>query len=185
MKRRIFKVGDREIPAYETVRKKSRSNEIIKMLRKGTEDPNVAIQDKLGLLAVFNNNKDLDSFYGLIADKGYEAGYIPEFEQIVDTLHGEKYHGNNNGSSDGVRMRKLFIKMGGIRIEIILQTNDGYLDSRFKKEDAHQEYEIRRLHKDGVIDLLFPKPFFDIYPGLYSEALHAKRKLLEDPARLG
>jgi hypothetical protein len=57
-------------------------------------------------------------------------------------------------------MLKFFARLGGMRVEFIIHTNQSYLNYRYQRDISHDEYEVRRLFDSGVTDFLFPP---DIY----------------------
>jgi hypothetical protein len=57
-------------------------------------------------------------------------------------------------------MFKFFARMGGMRVEFIVHTNESYLDYMYKRDVAHDEYEVKRIFDSGTAELLFPP---DIY----------------------
>ena len=57
-------------------------------------------------------------------------------------------------------MFKFFARMGGMRVEFIVHTNESYLDYIYKRDVAHDEYEVKRIFDSGTAGLLFPP---DIY----------------------
>lgn len=155
--RRTFTTdGGRKIPIYVTTRNKSPVLKILKLLRKGVENPAVAVDDELGLLGVLSSEQEIDQFQKQLGKSATRAGSLMKFEEISDTLRGGRYNGANIGSSPNVRMRKFFIKLGGMRVEFILHTSSSYLDYLFRDGISHEEYEVRRLVDSEVTKLLFP-----------------------------
>ncbi len=47
-----------------------------------------------------------------------------------------------------------------MRVEFIVHTNESYLDYMYKRDVAHDEYEVKRIFDSGTAELLFPP---DIY----------------------
>jgi hypothetical protein len=160
MKRRLFHDRGREIPVYVTVRKKDSAAKVLKLLRKNEKNPAVAVDDELGLMAVLDNLSDIKRFMRHLTRAAVKAGSFMILEDISDTLTGGEYAAESVGSSSKTQMLKFFARLGGMRVEFIIHTNQSYLNYRFQRDIAHDEYEVRRLFDSGVTDFLFPP---DIY----------------------
>jgi hypothetical protein len=52
--------------------------------------------------------------------------------------------------------------MGGMRVELIIHTNQSYLNYRYQKEIAHEEYEVKRIFDSGVAEFLFPSDIYNL-----------------------
>lgn len=84
-------------------------------------------------------------------------------EDISDTLSEHtQYRGRAVGSSDKTAMMKFFARLGGMRVEFIIHTNQTWLDYMYQQDVAHNEYEVKRIFDTGVIELLFPKDIFHL-----------------------
>ena len=160
VKRRLFKYKGRDIPAYVTVRKKDSAAKILKLLRKNEKNPAVAVDDELGLMAVLDNIADVKRFVRHLTHAAVDADSIMILEDISDTLTGGYYHATSEGSSSSTPMLKFFARLGGMRVEFIIHTNQTYLNYRYQRDIAHAEYEVKRLFDTGVAEFLFPQ---DIY----------------------
>jgi hypothetical protein len=160
IKRRLFKHNRNDIPAYVTVRKKDMAAKILKLLRKNEKNPAVAVDDELGLMAVLDSIADVKKFVRHLTHSAIDANSIMVLEDISDTLTGGYYHGKSTGSSSMTPMLKFFARLGGMRVEFIIHTNETYLNYRYQKDIAHSEYEVKRLFDSGVAQFLFPE---DIY----------------------
>ena len=57
-------------------------------------------------------------------------------------------------------MLKFFARLGGMRVEFIVHTNDSYLDYMFQRDVAHDEYECKRIFDSGAAALLFPEEIY-------------------------
>ena len=57
-------------------------------------------------------------------------------------------------------MLKFFARLGGMRVEFIVHTNESYLNYIYQRGVAHDEYEVKRIFDSGAASLLFPE---DIY----------------------
>lgn len=160
LRRRKFKPNGREIPIYVSPREKPAEAKILKLLRKGQENPALAVDDEIGLMGVLDSVEDVEAFKKHLRKGAANAGSMITFEEIEDTLTQGEHRPNSIGSSTEVRMFKCFVRMDGTRFEMILHTNQTYLDHLYKDGVAHEEYETRRLFDSGVMERLFPS---DIY----------------------
>lgn len=195
LRRRSFESGRKpssengekfEYDVYVTERKKRIEDGVIKMLRKGIEDPAAAVDDNMGLIAVFDEKRQLEIFYRHLMRAMARTGSLIAYEDISDTLSGNPYDGKNVGSSEDLMMRKFFVKYKGMRVEIVLHTNQTYLNERYQRGVAHQEYEISRVFDTGVIELLFPYNIYKLnMSAVKDDLLIRARKRIEDPTVLG
>ncbi|MBU0681719.1 MAG: hypothetical protein KKD73_09875 [Proteobacteria bacterium] len=160
LKRRHFKAGGREIPIYVSIRKKTSETKVLKLLRKGEENPAVAVDDELGLMGVLDHLPDVKLFQNHLTRSAIAAHSFMVLEDISDSLTTGRHRNKNIGSSAGTRMFKFFARMGGMRVEFIVHTNESYLDYMYKRDVAHDEYEVKRIFDSGTAELLFPP---DIY----------------------
>ena len=162
IKRRLFKWGDRDIPAYVTVRKKDSAAKILKLLRKNEKNPAVAVDDELGLMAVLDNVADVKMFVRHLTQAAVRAGSVMVLEDISDTLTGGSYNATSEGSSSNTQMLKFFARLGGMRVEFIIHTNQTYLNYRYQRDIAHEEYEVKRVFDTGVAEFLFPQDIYSL-----------------------
>ncbi|MBT8448809.1 MAG: hypothetical protein KJO69_03920, partial [Gammaproteobacteria bacterium] len=160
IKRRLFEFEGREVPVYVTVRKKDSAAKILKLLRKNEKNPAVAVDDELGLMAVLDTIADVKRFVRHLTKAALNGKSMMVLEDISDTLTGGYYHASSVGSSKQTPMLKFFARLGGMRVEFIIHTNETYLNYRYQRGIAHDEYEVRRLFDSGVAEFLFPR---DIY----------------------
>ncbi|WP_020561062.1 hypothetical protein [Thiofilum flexile] len=160
IKRRLFQVNGRDIPVYVSVRKKDSAAKVLKLLRKNEKNPAVAVDDELGLMAVLDNVNHVKRFVRHLTRAAVKAGSIMVLEDISDTLAGNPYSATAVGSSNQTQMLKFFARMGGMRVEFIIHTNQSYLNYRYQRGTSHDEYEVRRLFDSGVMEFLFP---YEIY----------------------
>jgi hypothetical protein len=172
IKRRHFHSGGRDIPIYVSIRKKPPEAKVLKLLRKGEENPAVAVDDELGLMGVLDSRADVMLFQKHLTECAIRAESFMTLEEISDTLSGNAYLGGNKGSSSQTPMFKFFARMNGMRVEFIIHTNKSYLNYIYQKNVAHDEYEVKRLFDTGVAELLFPR---DIY---YLEMEKIRDKLI-------
>ncbi len=49
-----------------------------------------------------------------------------------------------------------------MRVEFIIHTNQTYLNYRYQRGVAHDEYEVRRLFDSGVTEFLFPGDLYHL-----------------------
>ena len=160
IKRRGFSDNEVEIPIYVSIRKKPPSAQVLKLLRKNQQDPAVAVDDELGLMAVLNSIGDVKRFMKHLTQSAVRAGSFMTLEDISDTLTGGSYTSTTTGSSTKTPMLKFFARLGGMRVEFIIHTNKSYLNYIYQRDVSHEEYEIKRIFDTGVAEFLFPK---DIY----------------------
>ncbi len=173
IKRRLFHDRGQEIPVYVTVRKKDSAAKVLKLLRKNEKNPAVAVDDELGLMAVLDNLSDVKRFTRHLTGAAVKADSFMILEDISDTLTGGQYDAASVGSSSKTQMLKFFARLGGMRVEFIIHTNQSYLNYRYQRDIAHDEYEVRRLFDSGVTDFLFPP---DIY---HLDMLQTRQRQLE------
>ncbi|KPK00682.1 MAG: hypothetical protein AMJ60_00020 [Desulfobacterales bacterium SG8_35] len=163
IKRRRFRVSSKEIPIYVSVRKKAPEAKVLKLIRKGEENPAVAVDDELGLLGVLDTAAEVKLFQKHLTESAIKAKSFMTLEDITDTLAGGSSHTSSNiGSSTSTPMMKFFARMGGMRVEFIVHTNKSYLDYIYKKDVSHDEYEVKRIFDSGVADLLFPREIYHL-----------------------
>ncbi len=160
VERRRIVVDGKSIPVLQDTREKSMTSKIIKLLRKGKDNPASAVEDELGLMAVLENKADINRFIRHLHDKAIETGSAVTFEDPEDT-YGEGGRENHSiGGSSDIRMVKFHARAHGARPEILLLTTEEYLNYKLKDGVAHDEYEIERIFKSGVMDFLFPEDFY-------------------------
>jgi hypothetical protein len=163
IKRRRFRFGEKEVPIYVSVRKKAPEAKVLKLIRKGEENPAVAVDDELGLLGVLDTTAAVKQFQKHLTESAIKAKSFMTLEDITDTLSGDIRHKSSSiGSSTSTPMMKFFARMGGMRVEFIVHTNKTYLDYIYKKDVSHDEYEVKRIFDSGVADLFFPKEIYHL-----------------------
>ena len=160
VKRRRFQVDGASVPIYVSIRKKPPEAKVLKLIRKCEENPAVAVDDELGLLGVLDSLADVKAFQSHLTRSAIAADSFMVLEDISDSLTTGKRRKKNAGSSIDTRMLKFFARLGGMRVEFIVHTNESYLDYIYQRGVAHDEYEVKRVFDSGAADLLFPK---DIY----------------------
>jgi hypothetical protein len=163
LKRRRFTSGNRDIPIYVSIRKKPPEAKVLKLLRKNEKNPAVAVDDELGLMAVLDSVADIKTFQNHLTRSASKADSFMVLEDISDTLTGAAaYKATATGSSSKTQMMKFFARLGGMRVEFIIHTNRSWLNYMYKREVAHDEYEVKRIFDSGVMELLFPKDIFKL-----------------------
>lgn len=162
IKRRRFSFNGREIPIYVSIRKKLPEAKVLKLLRKGEENPAVAVDDELGLMAVVDSIADVKAFQKHLTKSASKAGSLMTLEEVSDTLAGGVHMSSNVGSSSRTSMFKFFARMGGMRVEFIVHTNESYLNYMYQRDVSHDEYEVKRIFDSGVAELLFPQDIYEL-----------------------
>jgi hypothetical protein len=163
LKRRRFSTENRDIPIYVSIRKKPPEAKVLKLLRKNEKNPAVAVDDELGLMAVLDSVADVKTFQNHLTRSASKADSFMVLEDISDTLTGSAaYKTTATGSSPNTEMMKFFARLGGMRVEFIIHTNRSWLNYMYKKDVAHDEYEVKRIFDSGVMELLFPKDIFHL-----------------------
>ena len=163
LKRRRFTVGNHDIPIYVSIRKKPPEAKVLKLLRKNEKNPAVAVDDELGLMAVLDSVADIKTFQNHLTRSASKANSFMVLEDISDTLTGSTaYRVTTTGSSPKTEMMKFFARLGGMRVEFIIHTNRSWLNYMYKRDVAHDEYEVKRIFDSGVMELLFPKDIFKL-----------------------
>ena len=163
LKRRSFTIGHKKVPIYVSIRKKPPQAKVLKLLRKNQKNPAVAVDDELGLMAVLDSVSDVKAFQQHLTRSASQADSLMVLEDISDTLSdNSQYRGTAIGSSDKTPMMKFFARLGGMRVEFIIHTNQSWLNYMYQQDVAHNEYEVKRIFDTGVIELLFPMDIFHL-----------------------
>jgi len=150
------------------------------MLRKGLEDPTIAVDDDTGLLVVVDNSRDARELIRHLTEQGYKSDYPIIIEDVSYTLEGGEYN-NKNGGSHKIRMLKFFIRLANeMRVECIIHTTETYAEQLYMREVSHEEYELNRLFgpEVNVPRLLFPEKYFPRFD--MERAREEKRKQLRE-----
>ncbi|MCW8995727.1 MAG: hypothetical protein OQK77_07920 [Psychromonas sp.] len=163
IKRRSFHAGNKKTPIYVSIRKKPPEAKVLKLLRKNEKNPAVAVDDELGLMAVLDSVSDVKAFQKHLTRSASKAHSLMVLEDISDTLlEHSQYRGRAVGSSEKTSMMKFFARLGGMRVEFIIHTNQTWLNYMYQQDVAHNEYEVKRMFDTGVVELLFPKDIFNL-----------------------
>ncbi len=180
IKRRRFEANGSEVPIYVSIRKKQSEAKVLKLLRKGEENPAVAVDDELGLMGVVDSVADVKAFQKHLTRSATRAGSLMTLEEVSDTLAAGG-HASSIGSSAKTQMFKFFARMGGMRVEFIVHTNRSYLNYIYQREVSHDEYEVKRIFDSGVAEMLFPQDVYEIDIAEKKEAvLRWFRKRIEE-----
>lgn len=163
LKRRKFQINGRQWPIHVAIRKKPQEAKVLKLLRKNQKNPAVAVDDELGLMAVLDSVADVKIFQNHLTRSASRADSFMVLEDISDTLTGSScYSSHATGSSSKTPMLKFFARLGGMRVEFIIHTNQSWLNYLYQRDVAHDEYEVRRIFDTGVAELLFPADIFHL-----------------------
>jgi len=160
LKRRRFSINGRDIPIYVSIRKKPPEAKVLKLLRKGEENPAVAVDDELGLMGVLESTQDIKIFQKHLTSSAIKANSFMALEDISDSLTGARRISKNTGSSPSTAMFKFFARLGGMRVEFIVHTYQSYLNYIYQRDVSHDEYEVKRIFDTGVAELLFPQSIY-------------------------
>ncbi|RJX31485.1 MAG: hypothetical protein C4531_07435 [Desulfurivibrio sp.] len=160
LKRRRFSQNGREIPIYVSIRKKPPEAKVLKLLRKGEENPAVAVDDELGLMGVLESAQDIKIFQKHLTSSAIAANSFMALEDISDSLTSAGRASKNTGSSPNTAMFKFFARLGGMRVEFIVHTYRSYLNYIYQRDVSHDEYEVKRIFDTGVAELLFPQSIY-------------------------
>lgn len=196
LRRRSFLVpqgdGEKEIFVYASERRKLIEDEALKLVRGGAENPDIVIEDQLGLEVVFDNESHLRLFMRHLHESAKRAGSFMAIEDLEDSLNnGTGHNGTSEGSSSKLRMRKFYIKMNGMRVEIILHTNETYVNSLYAEQVAHKEYEVNRFFRDNkgvpsAAKQLFPEYVYgQDLDSIHEQLTYEVRRSLQDPFKDG
>lgn len=195
--RREFIARDgRRIQGFISSREKDLNSKIEKMLRKRSENPGTAVDDDLGLMAVFESIEDIRKFLDItinpLPKKGREKLPIL-LEEMSDTLGGGEYNGNS-WSSPHIRMLKVFLRIAyqteqmhsegvirHMRPELILHTPATYAENLYMRGVGHPYYEINRRLKTGIGGLLLPNSYYEFDERQSAEyAMERARREIEE-----
>lgn len=162
LQRSFTPIGGKTIPAFASVREKPLHLAILKMLRKGEEDPALTVDDDTGFMVVVKDKKDARAFVNHLMVRGYATDYPMRIEDVSYTIDGEKYYGKG-ASSPRLRMMKFFVRLANeMRVEVIMHTPETYAEHLYAIGMCHEEYEINRLFDSevNIPNLLLPPKYF-------------------------
>ncbi len=181
LKRRRFTAAGRDVPIHVSIRKKPPEAKVLKLLRKNQKNPAAAVDDELGLMAVLNSPADIKIFQNHLTQSATKAESFMILEDICDTLTGGCHKAGSSGSSRKTPMLKFFARLGGMRVEFIIHTNQSWVNYMYQKDVAHDEYEVKRIFDSGVAELLFPRDIYFLdHQMVRSNMIRLFRKHIED-----
>lgn len=170
-----------DIEVYTPMREKDDISQILKALRKSTENPYGAFDDEVGAMIVVDNPIHLDLFDQRLTQAATEAKSLVMNEDTSNSMDNGHYTDGNLGSSSELRMLKSPIRVAGTRAEVMALLLKDYVDYLYKDGLAHDEYEVNRFFESGSAELLFPGRIFKYIPGESQQrivqALHRKKRV--------
>lgn len=169
------------IPVYQDSRQKNLLSRMAKMIRKGEEDPSVAVQDTTGLLMVVRDQADAYKLLRHIASGGNSRSSLIKIEDLEDTLDGGEYSAKSSGSSPKVKQLKFIARQAGMSMEMIIHTYQTYLDYQYKDGVAHEEYQVKRMLESGAFGLLFPDNLYHIPNDELNRTIEHQRRVRRIP----
>lgn len=159
---RKFKIGNKNVPVYITLREKQASARILKLLRKGHTNPAAAVEDEMGLMGIVANKKDITLFMQHLQNMAKTAGKAISIEEPEDTIdNGSSFSAKNDGSSDKLETYKFFVRMDGMRVEFILHTFRTYANYLYRDEVSYEEFQKKRFFDSGTAKLLYPESIYN------------------------
>lgn len=159
--RRKFKSRNETKPAFVRPRaSKEIETQIIKLLVRGEKNPEAAIHDQIGLMVVLDSVEDIKKFKNSLVRSAEKHGSFIKFDEEENTLEDGERDIRYPGSSDKYRNHNFHAIVDGVRVEIILHTNQSYLNSEYELGNAHREYAVSRAFDSGVVGLLFPPEIY-------------------------
>lgn len=175
MPRRSFTYNGRKRPIRVGDTQKVMERKVLKLIRKGAENPAEAVDDDVRMMGIFNTYQDILDFMAHVKQRAIAAGSFMRYEQLEDTIKsGQRKEGNNavnNGGDKNIRWVKFHARFGlpgrrQLYAEFMLHTNETSEEYRYKRGTAHKEFTARQFFGEddqlGVGDLLFPYKFFEI-----------------------
>jgi len=176
MPRRSFTYKGRKIPINVGNAQKAMERKVLKLIRKGVENPAEAVDDDVRMMGVFNTYQDILDFRAHFKNRVIAGGSFIRYEQLEDTINGgERKETRNNAVSNGgdktmrwVKFHARFRSPEGrtMYVEFMLHTKETLEDYRYKRGRSHDEFTASQFFgKDdelGVGDLFFPHKFYDI-----------------------
>lgn len=187
--RRAFMYKGKNIPIRIKNPPKAAVRKVLKLIRKGVGNPAVAVDDDVRMMGIVDNYDDAYKFMAHLQNSAINAGSFMDFEGVEDTIQGGKRAespiGNavGNGGSSELQWIKFHARFGlpgekPVYIEVMLHTNETYMNYEYKHRVAHREFATRRFFGDddelATADLLFPKIHYGIEIKLGREQRLAK-----------
>lgn len=175
LRRRSFMPNGLIVPGYASEKRKPQEDQAIKMVIKGVENPDLAIEDRLGLMIVPYNIRDVVSFFTHLPRSLRKAGFLVAIEDIENRLvppgqarsNGNSMHEDRSQDYEinqeehmnvasgkptvPLRMLKFYVETKGMRIEILMYDieSGSFTDSLYADVISHKLYEIDRFFKRG------------------------------------
>ena len=171
--RRTFTYSGRDIPLYAKNEPKTMERKILKLIRKGEENPAIAVDDDVRMMGVFDTYHDIQSFNTHLRKSAIVAGSLFKIEGYEDTLRGGG-RTDKKGAAAGdqsIRWIKFHARLGipgqePIFAEFILHTNTSAMDYEYRRGTAHKEFKAAeffdRDDQYGSADFLFPYMHYGI-----------------------
>lgn len=153
-----------DIEAYMPMREKDDVSQMLKEVRKKSEDPYGSIEDEVGAMIVVGDPRHLDYFDQRLTQGATEAGSLVMNEDMSNSMDNGHYIDGNPGSSPELRMLKSPVRVVGARAEVMALLLKDYMDYLYKDGVAHDEYEVNRFFESGSAELLFPARIFKYVP---------------------
>lgn len=153
-----------DIEAYMPMREKDDISQVIKNLRKRTENPNEAYEDEVGAMIIVDNSHHLGFFDQRLTQGATEANSLVMNEEGSDSMSNGNYIDGHPGSSHELKMLKSPVRVAGARAEIMALLLKDYIDYLYKDGVAHDEFEVNRFFKSGSAELLFPPNIYNYNP---------------------
>lgn len=169
IKERAFEYRGRTIPIYSTPRLKETESSVIKLFRKGTTNAAGAVEDEIGLMAVLQDERDIDAFITVLMQGANEAGLTFDIDELEDSLGKSAYSAKNPGSSKDFRALKFLATIGSMKVEFLIFDHPGYIDNIYRDGVSHKEMQAKRLFESGVAEHFFPER-------IYPDVSHAKQQ---------
>lgn len=185
LKRRILDADGSSEPLYLTPREKIAVREMIKTLRKNEDNPEAAIDDSMGVMVVLDNQKSIWNFLDHFIGSADKAKSFIMIEEIEDRMKRDSCKPTNIASHPDARFLKCFARMAGMRIELMIHTNETYMEYLYMNGVSHDEYDVRRFFIGNVPNSQFPQIIYrvdwdDVYPGIIKNIRQERRQTKGD-----
>lgn len=154
-----------DIEVYTPMREKDDISQILKDIRKSTENPNEAFDDEVGAMIIVDKSRDLELFDQRLTQAATDAGSLVMNEDMSNSIDNGHYTDGNPGSSPLLKALKSPVRVHGTRAEIMALLLPDYIDYLYRDDVAHDEYEVNRFFESGSAELLFPGRLFKYIPG--------------------
>lgn len=166
---------------FISTRKKSDVAQVVKLLRKNSHEATGAIPDVFGILCVVETYQDVRKIVEELIKGAQLSGSEIQIANIEDNIKTGEYSVKNGGSSKDFRSCKLVANFHGLRVEMIIHTIETHLDSLYRHDVSHDEFEVKRVFETGIIERLFPPKIYDLDPDvLYRQAIMRARSKAEN-----